>query len=231
MDFSVHNPQRNVRCWRRQTQNFHPVNALDLVLLLPLLLGAYSGWKKGLILEVFGLLALAGGIYGGIHFSDEVATWMQDSLEWDSEYLHVVAFAVTFIGIVVAVHFLARALSKVAKMAALGWLNRAAGALFSMAKVLLITSIVLWTLHGLDDKFKLVPDELKAESALYGLYMETALTVMPALQNTRLYEQFEDWRRQRERKTMPWEKALEAYAPKSATSPSMRDSSSAISAA
>ena len=211
-------------------RTFYPVNALDLILLLPLLLGAYSGWKKGLILEVFGLLALAGGIYGGIHFSNEVASWMQDGLKWDSEYLPVIAFATTFIGIVVAVHFLARALSKVAKMAALGWLNRAAGALFSMAKVLQITSIALWTFHGLDDKFKLVPDELKEESALYGLYMETAMAVMPALQNTRLYEQFEQWRKERKRNTMPWERALEAYAPKSATNPSMRVSRSAISA-
>ena len=125
---------------------------------------------------------------------------------------------------------MARALSKVAKIAALGWLNRTAGALFSMAKVLLITSIALWTFHGLDDKFKLVPDELKEESALYGIYMETAMAVMPALQNTRLYEQIEQWRKERKRNTMPWERALEAYAPKSATNPSMRVSRSAISA-
>ena len=192
---------------------------------MPLLLGAYSRWKKGLILEVFSLLALAGGIYGGIHFSDEVASWLQDGLEWDSEYLPVIAFAATFIGIVLGVHFLARALSKIAKMAALGWLNRTAGAVFSMAKALLITSIVLWTLHGLDDKFKLVPDKLKEESALYGVYMETAMAVMPALQNTRLYDQFEQWRRERQRKTLPWDRALEYYAPKSATKASIRDSS------
>ena len=60
--------------------------------------------------------------------------------------------------------------------------------------------------------------------------MEAAMAVMPALQNTRLYEQFEQWRKERQRNTMPWERALEAYAPKSATNPSMRVSRFAISA-
>lgn len=206
------------------------MNYLDLILLIPLLVAGYTGWKKGFILEVFGLLALVAGIYGGIHFSDGVAGWMKESLEWNSEYLPVIAFAATFIAIVVGVHLLARALSRVAKMAALGGINRAAGVAFSVVKVLLITSMVLYVLNGLDDKFKLVPDDLKSESLLYGVYMETAMTLMPALEQTRMYDQFDAWRKERKRPPFPWEETEEFYTPKSATIRSMRDSSWASNA-
>jgi membrane protein required for colicin V production len=44
------------------------LNLLDIIILIPLLLFAYNGYKKGLIIEIATLIALVLGIYASIHF-------------------------------------------------------------------------------------------------------------------------------------------------------------------
>ena len=46
------------------------MNFIDVLILIPVIYAAWKGFKHGLIIEVFTLLALVVGIYAGIHFSD-----------------------------------------------------------------------------------------------------------------------------------------------------------------
>ena len=73
------------------------MNFLDILILIPILYGAYKGFKHGFVIELFTLLAILVGIYVGIHFSDYTANWLKSSLEIDSEYLPVIAFTFTFL--------------------------------------------------------------------------------------------------------------------------------------
>ena len=56
------------------------MNYIDIFLLVPLLWGAFKGFKKGLIIEVVSLIALGLGIWGGVHFSDFSTTFLADKL-------------------------------------------------------------------------------------------------------------------------------------------------------
>lgn len=173
------------------------MNMLDIVLLLPILWGLFTGFRKGLILEIFSLLALIAGIYGGIHFSDYAADLITKGREIQSDYVPIVSFIVVFLVIVVGVHLLAKALTKVASIAALGVINRIAGALFSGLKFLLVGSVAVVLLSGLNERLQLVPDEIKEDSVMYTVYTRTAFTVLPAITESRWYEQFETWREER----------------------------------
>lgn len=216
MHFSVHNPQwGGQKDLARKPELASVMNYLDIVLIVPLLWAGYRGFKKGFILEIFSLLALVAGIYAGIHFSDAVAGWLSGWLDIRSDYLPVVSFAVTFIGVVVGVHFLGKALSGVVKAAALGGVNRALGAVFSIAKVAIVTGIVIYLFHGFDNRMGLLKPEMKEGSLLYGLYIETALTVLPALEESDTFDRFEKWRKEEERPTMPWEQLPEVFIPPS----------------
>ena len=82
------------------------MNYLDILLVLPLIIGAWRGFKKGLIIELFTLLALLVGIYAGIHFSDFVAGILKNNLGMTSEYVPVIAFTITFLGVGAGVYFL-----------------------------------------------------------------------------------------------------------------------------
>lgn len=211
------------------------MNFLDIILIIPLLWAGYRGFRRGFIIEVFGLLALVAGIYGAIHFSDFAAGVIQENLDMKSDYVPIAAFALTFIGIVIIVHLLGRALTKVIDMAALGMLNRVGGVFFSVAKMLVIMSFVVLIFHSVDEKMQLLSDESKQESTLYPFHMNVALTLMPAIENSKFYEQFEEWRKHRDRPRMPWEgyeDIISSYdTPRSATMASIRASRFCITSA
>ena len=79
---------------------------LDIVLALPLIWGAYKGFKKGLIIEITTLIALVAGLYGAIKFSDLTAVYLQENWTIDERYMPILSFAITFIAIVILVNLL-----------------------------------------------------------------------------------------------------------------------------
>ncbi|GAB4314961.1 MAG: hypothetical protein Kow00127_06190 [Bacteroidales bacterium] len=141
------------------------MNYLDLIILVPVAWLAYTGFRRGLVIEVASLAALLLGIYGAIKFSGFTADWLKSNLGWDFDYLQLIAFILTFILVVVLVHFLGRLLEKIVNMAALGFLNKGAGALFGAAKGVVLMSLIIWLFTGF--KLDVPPDGIKKESFLY----------------------------------------------------------------
>ena len=90
---------------------------IDIVLGALLLLGIIRGLMKGLFVEVASLAALILGIYGAIHFSNFAAEFLESRVEWDEQYLNIVAFAITFIIIVMVISLAGKALTKIADFA------------------------------------------------------------------------------------------------------------------
>lgn len=139
----------------------------DIILTVPLLWGVYRGFCKGFIIELASLIALALGIYGAIKFSGYLSGFLKESFLYDSQYLPVISFAITFILIVIGVHLLARLIETIVNIAALKPVNKIAGALFGLFKAGLIIFILLFILKSTDEKLKWLPEELKTESYFY----------------------------------------------------------------
>ncbi|NOY37073.1 MAG: CvpA family protein, partial [Chlorobi bacterium] len=139
----------------------------DLILGIFLLWGTIQGFRHGLIIEAASLAALFLGIWGAIHFSDITAGFLVEQFNLTTKHLFIIAFAVTFIAIVILVHFLARALDKLVKAIALGWLNRLAGIIFGAVKMAFILSIVLVILNNIDRRKPFLPKDQIRESFLY----------------------------------------------------------------
>lgn len=167
------------------------MNYLDIVLIIPLLWGLYKGFTKGLIIEVASLIALGLGIWGSIHFSDLTGAWLQEQLALETEYLSVLAFAVTFIGIVVAIYALAKLLERVVNLVAMKFANKMAGAAFGALKLGLIASVLLLIVDGMDQRIDFIPEEDKQASVLYGPVMSIAGTVIPGVQDSGVMEYLE----------------------------------------
>ena len=163
------------------------MNIVDVVLCIPLIWGLYKGLTKGLVIEVASLVALALGIWGGIRFSDYAASFLARFLDFQTEYLPIIAFALIFIVIVVGVFALAKVMEKVINMASLKMLNKLAGALFGMLKVGLILSVLLMILNAFDDRSNFFPPEMKHGSLLYEPVSDIAPTIIPAVRNSKLY--------------------------------------------
>jgi membrane protein required for colicin V production len=140
---------------------------LDIILGLLLLLGLWKGLKNGLLIELASIVALIAGIYGAIHFSYIAGEYLSQQMNWEERYIDSAAFLVTFILIVIAVHFAGKLLTKVANIAMLGLLNKIAGAVFGALKVALIVGAILIFFDRANSTLGLVSDETKNASALY----------------------------------------------------------------
>ena len=160
------------------------MNFIDIILIIPLIYGAWRGFKKGLVIELFTLLALLVGIYCAIHFSNYTTVWLQDTFNWDGEYVPVVAFTCTLLVVGAGVFFAGKLVEKAVKVIALGMVNKILGAVFSFTKVLFIVSILIVLLEGYDKEEKFVNNELKETSLLYNPIKQTSLKTMPALHHS-----------------------------------------------
>jgi len=143
------------------------INLLDLIILIPLLLFAFNGYKKGIIIEITTLAALILGIYAALFFSDYTANLLAGSFNISKEYLNIIAFVATFIGVLVLVMLLGRVLEKVVNLLMLGIVNKLAGAAFGILKGALLLSILIFLINYFDRDATIIKPGARQESILY----------------------------------------------------------------
>lgn len=159
------------------------MNYIDIIIAVPILWGAYKGFKKGLIIEVASITALLLGIYGTIKFSGYTSALLLENSEIQDSYIPVISFAITFIAIVFGVHFIAKLVDKLVAAVALGFINRLFGAIFGIAKFALIISIILMIFEKIDKQAGIIPKDIKASSMFYTPVRTISVSVFPAIQN------------------------------------------------
>jgi len=151
-----------------------PLNYIDLAVVCLLFYGLIRGAFRGFFVEIASLLALVLGVFGALHFSSFTAGLLSKYIDW--QYLPLLAFALTFVGIIIGVAWIGKLLTKLAKVILLGFLNRLLGALFGMCKWLIICGVLIWILGQVNTFFPFIPQE----------HIETSLFFEP-LQNLGAY--------------------------------------------
>jgi membrane protein required for colicin V production len=163
------------------------MNFLDILLIIPLIYAAYKGFKHGFIIELFTLLALLVGIYVGIHFSDATASWLKETFSFESTYLPVIAFTITFLGVGAMIYFGGKMVEKMVKVVQLSPVNKVFGIIFSSLKMLYILSVLLVLIESYDEKGDFFPEKTKNESLLYSPVKAISTTTVPALSNSTIF--------------------------------------------
>ena len=168
------------------------MNYFDIILIIPLLWGAFKGFKKGLIIELASLIALFLGVWGGVKFSFVSAKYLGEMFDISEKLMPLISFAITFVIIVIAVFTLAKLLQKFIKMIALGMLNKIAGALFGALKFGLIISIALNLVNNINADFTFIEPEMENSSLLYRPIIKVGSTIIPGLKNISIKGAIED---------------------------------------
>lgn len=159
------------------------MSVIDIVLGALILFGLVRGLMKGLFVEVASLIALVAGVYGAIHFSNFVGDFLQTKTDWNEKAIKIVAFAITFVIIVMAIGLAGKALTKLADFAALGIINKLAGGLFGALKIALILSVVLNIFDKMNNTITFVDKDSIDETVLYKHVKSLLPTVFPNLLN------------------------------------------------
>lgn len=152
---------------------------IDIILVIPILFGAFWGFKKGLIIEVASLIALGAGVYLGLKFSDLVSGWINDWMSEPNRYVNLIAFSLVFIAVVVLVFFFAKILEKGINLALLKPINKIFGAIFGLAKMVLLTGVFLIIIEGYIKESNPFTEEEKTNSLLYEPLLLVASKVIP----------------------------------------------------
>lgn len=163
-------------------------NWIDVIIIILLLWSIVKGFRKGFIIELASLLALILGIYGAIKFADLTAAYLSENVNLPEDYTPLIAFALTFIVIVIGVHFIARLVQTLVKMVALNFINRLAGAIFSGLKILLILSFVLFIVESIDQNIQVIPRKQKQDSIFYYKLSSMAFDILPKITNSEYFE-------------------------------------------
>lgn len=163
------------------------MNFLDALILLPLGYAAYRGFKHGLIIEVFTLMALVLGLYAGIHLSDSVADFMKNSFGWTSKWLPVLSFTVVFLAVGAMVYFAGKALERVVRVASLSPINKFLGVFFAVLKMLYFVSVIIVLIESYDERGDFFPEEKKKESLLYYPVKKVATTTVPGVSSSTIF--------------------------------------------
>ncbi|MDO6736654.1 CvpA family protein [Wenyingzhuangia sp. 2_MG-2023] len=157
------------------------MEVIDIILGIVLLYGLVKGVARGFLGEVAALAALLLGIYCAIHFSFYAKDLLVEYIDWDPKYISLIAFAITFILVVVAISLMGKLLTKLAKLISLGWLNQVLGGLFGLIKVGLILSILLGWVERINGIIPFVEKEQMSNSILYTPVKNLAPTIFPTL--------------------------------------------------
>ncbi len=157
------------------------MNTIDIVLALILLYGLVRGFFRGILAEIASLVGIIAGIYGAIHFSYILSGFFSENMNWDSEYVNLIAFAITFILIVFLISLAGRILTKVAGFAALGIVNKLLGGAFGLLKMTFIASVIIMFFAATNEEINLVSKESLEESKLYNPVKVIAPMLLPSI--------------------------------------------------
>ncbi|MES2593007.1 MAG: CvpA family protein [Bacteroidota bacterium] len=164
------------------------MNHIDIILCIPLVWGLYKGFTKGLIIEAASLIAFGLGVWGGIKFSDSSAIKIRDWFNWQSPYLPIVSFAVTFLLIVISVYFIAKLVQRMVEGMALSAVNKIGGAVFGVLKFALVMSVMIFMADAVEKSYPLISFKTKEESLLYKPVGKIAPMLIPALNDSKIRE-------------------------------------------
>ncbi|HPV88165.1 MAG TPA: CvpA family protein [Bacteroidales bacterium] len=156
-------------------------NYVDIILLIIWIVAIIEGLTKGLIKQVFGILALILACYCSYHFTgfamDRIVEWFG----WNGQGLRIVAFVLTFVIVLIIVLILGHLLDKLMKIVLLGWLNRLTGAIFGWIKWNILVVIIMYVLNLIHAWVPFLPRGIFAASRLYKVIETFSSILLPYL--------------------------------------------------
>ena len=143
------------------------MNWVDIVIIIIALIGAYVGWKHGLIRTAFSIVGLLVGVVLAGQWSDSLADKLSPA---GAQWAYIVAFAIILIVVLIAANVAGAILQRFIKLIFMGWLDSLGGIVLGLCIGALLVAAILSSV-GLWAHY--VPGEF--ESGLAGAIGDSAL--------------------------------------------------------
>ena len=168
------------------------IGALDAIIGIALAWALFRGFQKGFIVKIASLIALIAGTFAGFHGSEGLALWLSQEVDWSDTSVQLTAFILTFILVVIGVHFIAKVIEKMVDLTALGVVNKLAGMALGAAQMILLLSTLTFALDGVFGPRSWLPENTADESLLYP-HVETAIEwIIPEMNRSTPWDEIRD---------------------------------------
>ncbi len=154
---------------------------LDIILGALLAFSLYKGIVNGLFIELASFLSLMIGIYFAVKFSVVTKDILAEHVHWNPNSILVVAFLLTFLLVVIGIHFLAKILTGIVDFAFLGWINKLGGGLFRVLKTVLIMGMIFTIFEKINHNHFFAKKETLDKSIFYNPIQKTAAFMYPSI--------------------------------------------------
>ena len=161
---------------------------IDLIILIPLIYGAWKGFKKGFIMELFTILALLVGLYAAFHFSDKITEMIVGKTHEKPGYLPAISFLLLFLAVGAMVYFGGKALEQVLKIAQLSFLNKGIGALIGILKWGYLIGCIFVFIQSIDTNERFITKKNKENAILYPAVTGLVSITIPGVTKTRIFD-------------------------------------------
>ena len=130
----------------------------------------YKGQKEGFVSQLLGLIGVGLGVFFAIHYGAEVGAM----LPLDQQYASISGFVVILIATLIIVILLSKLITGTLALIKLKWLNSLLGILFSVAKGLVVLSLLYASIFALNARLGAVEPEKFDESISFNIVRQAA---------------------------------------------------------
>lgn len=136
---------------------------IDFIFAILLIIACIKGFRKGLIIAIFSIIAFIIGLAAALKLSLYISNYLKERISIPSNLLPLISFAFVFLIVVLLVNLGGKLIDKIFKLASLGWANKLSGMILYMVLYAIIFSIFLFYA----EKIHLIQHTLIQSSKIY----------------------------------------------------------------
>lgn len=136
---------------------------LDIIFAIIVILAVLQGYRNGLIVGLFSLVAIIIGLAAAMKLSTVLTGMLGTSTGISQEWLPLISFVIIFLVVLLLVRWVAKLIEKSVEIAMLGWVNKLGGVVFYVAIYAIVFSVVLFYL----ERMKVIQPEMIQKSITY----------------------------------------------------------------
>lgn len=159
------------------------MQTVDIVILVVLVCGLITGFKKGFFNQLASLAGLIVGLVVAWMFYPKVAEMLAPYLGGSGTICTVVSFVAIWLVAFIIISIIVKGVGKAMDAVHLGFLNRLLGGALGIAKYVLLLCIVVWALDSFDSESKLVSESTKTSSKFYAPIKKLNAVILPYAQD------------------------------------------------
>jgi len=138
----------------------------DIVIALLLIITAFRGFSKGLVMQLAGLVALAGGVLAAYFFWNQAYLMLQEWINTSHYILKTVSVVVTTALVTVVLLLVGKIFSKIIHITPFGIVDSLLGVIFGVGQMVLLLSFVIFALLYINPEMSFLQDGYLSRSYL-----------------------------------------------------------------